>query len=418
MRESWYTDFVDLTYEPKETDLIADFYVEPAKGLSMEEAAGRVASESSVGTWTTLWKLPERIKSLMARVFEINGNYIKVAYPIDLWEPGNLPQLLSGVAGNIFGMKALNNLRLIDLHIPKDYARYYKGPLYGIEGIRDKLRINKRPITATVPKPKIGYDTEEYAEVAYEILSGGIDLLKDDENMTSLKFNKFEERAEKLFKVIERVEDETGESKGYLINITGPIKTMEKRAELVSDLGGIYVMIDIIVVGWAALQHMREICGDLGLAIHAHRAMHATFTRNSKHGITMKVVAKLARLVGVDQIHTGAIVGKLEADEREVLEINNFLRSTWLGFKRVFPVASGGLHPALIPKILELNRSFDLVIQVGGGVLGHPNGPKAGAKAVRDAIDASLEGVSLEEKAKESNELLVALKKWGYKTPI
>ena len=85
----------------------------------MKEAAGRVASESSAGTWTTLFKLPPRVRKIMARAFEIKNNFVKVAYPIDLWEPGNAPQLLSGIAGNIFGMKALNGLRLMDVSLPK-----------------------------------------------------------------------------------------------------------------------------------------------------------------------------------------------------------------------------------------------------------------------------------------------------------
>ena len=190
---------------------------------------------------------------------------------------------------------------------------------------------------------------------------------------------------------------------------------MERRAKLVADLGGIYVMVDIITVGWGALQTIKEICEDLKLAIHAHRAMHAAFTRNPKHGVSMKVVAKLARLIGVDQIHTGAIFGKLEAVKEEVLEINRFLRSKWYHIKPIFPVASGGLHPGLIPKVLEINKSMDLILQVGGGVMGHPSGPKSGAKAVVDAIEAYLSGETLEEFAKKSRELKEALEAWGHK---
>ncbi len=415
---TWYLDFVDLNYEPRDTDIIAEFYVEPSENISIEEAAGRVASESSVGTWTTLSMLPSRVKRLMAKVFEIDGNTIKVAYPIELWEPGSIPQLLSGVAGNIFGMRAVKNLRLLSIQLPHEYVKNFEGPKFGIEGVRKFMKIEKRPILATVPKPKIGFDADETAKVAYEILSGGIDLLKDDENLTSLKFNKFEDRVEKVFKTIEKVENETGEKKSYLVNITGPVDVMEKRAKIVSDYGGNYIMIDIITVGWAALQYMRKIAGDLNLAIHAHRAMHASFTRNKKHGITMLVVAMLARLAGVDQIHTGAIVGKLEAEKEEVLNINRFLREEWYHIKPIFPVASGGLHPGLLPEVLKINETVDLVIQVGGGVLGHPDGPKAGAKAVRDAIDAYLEGVSLEEKAKVSKELKRALEKWGHLKPV
>ena len=415
---TWYLDFVDTSYQPKESDIIATFYIEPAEGISIEEAAGRVASESSVGTWTTLSLLPDRVKSLMAKAFEINGNLVKVAYPIELWEPGNVPQLLSGVAGNIFGMKAVKNLRLLDLELPSEYVKSFKGPEFGISGIRRFMKIEKRPILATVPKPKIGFDAEETARVAYEILSGGIDLLKDDENLTSLSFNKFEERVEKVFKTIEKVESETGEKKSYLVNITGTVKEMEKRAKIVHEHGGNYVMIDIITTGWSALQHMREIAGDYKLAIHAHRAMHAAFTRNKKHGISMFIVALLSRLIGVDQIHTGAIIGKLEGEKEEVLKINRFLRTDWFHIKPIFPVSSGGLHPGLLPRVLEINQTTNLVIQVGGGVMGHPDGPRAGAKATRDAIDAYIEGVSLEEKAKVSKELEAALRKWGSITPI
>ncbi|MGQ4892099.1 MAG: type III ribulose-bisphosphate carboxylase [Candidatus Njordarchaeia archaeon] len=417
-KSEWYLEFIDKNYEPSESDIIATFYVEPAEGFTMEEVAGRVASESSVGTWTTLYYLPDRVKRLMARVYSFNGNIIKVAYPIDLWEMGNIPQLISGVAGNIFGMKAVKNLRLLDIQLPKEYIKHFRGPEFGIDGLREKLKISKRPITATVPKPKIGYDSDEYAKVSYEILSGGIDLIKDDENLTSLKFNKFEDRLEKVMKTIEKVEDETGDRKGFLVNITGELETMKKRAKLVSEYGGIYVMIDIITVGWSALQTMREVCHDLKLAIHAHRAMHAAFTRSPKHGITMKVVAKTARLIGVDQIHTGAIVGKLEGKKEEVLEINEFLRSKWEHIKPTFPVSSGGLHPGILPKVFEINKSLDLVIQVGGGVMGHPDGPKAGAKAVIDVIDAYMNGIDIVEAAKKSKELEKALEKWGTTTPM
>ena len=82
----WYDEFVDLNYEPDRDELVVLFYFEPPRGMSKEESAGRIASESSTGTWTTLAKLPDRMKGLQATTFEIKGNYLKVAYPKDLWE--------------------------------------------------------------------------------------------------------------------------------------------------------------------------------------------------------------------------------------------------------------------------------------------------------------------------------------------
>lgn len=126
MKETdWYRDFVDLKYRPSKTDIVCLFRFEPS-GVSRIEAAGRIASESSAGTWTTLSVLPRNIQSVMARSFEMTGNFAKVAYPLEIWEPKNVPQLLSGIAGNIFGMKALRSLRLVDVTLPEGYTRNFR----------------------------------------------------------------------------------------------------------------------------------------------------------------------------------------------------------------------------------------------------------------------------------------------------
>ena len=408
----WYLDFVDTNHVP-ENEIICVFRVEP-QDVSMEEAAGRIASESSVGTWTTLSSLPERVKKIMAKAYRIEGNRVWISYPLDLFEGGNLPQLLSSVAGNVFGMRALKSLRLEDIEFPEDYLKHFKGPAFGIEGVRKKLKIFDRPLTATVPKPKVGYDAEEYAEVAYESLSGGIDLLKDDENLTSLSFIRFEKRLERVVKVIEKVEKETGERKGYLVNITAEAREMERRLKMVAEYGNEFVMVDILTAGFSALQTVRDLAEDHGLAIHAHRAMHGAFTRKPDHGISLRVITKLARIAGVDHMHVGTGVGKMAGKKEEVKELAEICRGSMGSFKRVFPVSSGGLHPGLIPDVIELFGK-DVIIQAGGGVHGHPDGSRAGAKALRDAIDATMEGIPLKDY--ESPELARALEKWGFVSP-
>jgi len=409
----WYTDFVEIGYKP-ENEIVCVFRAEP-DGISMEECAGRIASESSVGTWTTLSKLPETIKRLMAKAFRIEGNLISVSYPLDLFEEGNIPQLLSSVAGNIFGMRALKSLRLEEIQFPDDYLRFFKGPAFGVE-VRKKLKIRERPITATVPKPKVGYDADEYAEIAYNSLSGGIDLLKDDENLTSQPFIRFEKRLEKVMRVMERVEMETGEKKGYLVNITAECKEMGRRLELVANHGNEFVMIDILTAGFSSLQTLRDLAEDYNIAIHAHRAMHGVFTRKPDHGISLRVLTKLARLAGVDHMHVGTGVGKMAGTRKEVEELLKVCREKMGKLRQVMPVSSGGLHPGLIPDVLDIFGK-DVIIQVGGGIHGHPDGSEAGAKALRDAIDSALNGIPLEEYAEKSIELRKALDKWGYVKP-
>lgn len=428
MPAEWYLDFVDLGYRPCRDDLVALLRVEPARGIRMREAVGRVASESSIGTWTTLTTMTPKKRRLMAKAYEIRGQWVKVAYPPELFEAGNMPQVLSSIAGNIFGMKAVRNLRLEDVQWPPKLVKSFKGPQFGIEGVRRIFRVKERPLTATVPKPKVGMGSEEHARAGYEAWVGGLDLLKDDENLSGQRFNQFERRARLSFKMRDRAERETGERKSYLINVTAETKEMLRRARLVKKLGGEYVMVDIMTVGWAGVQTLRDECEELGLAIHAHRAFHAAFTRNPRHGMSMLALAKVARLQGVDQIHIGTVVGKLESPKGEVLALQEAITSrvikgggrilsqNWGNVKPVFPVSSGGLHPGLIPEIIGM-LGRDIIIQVGGGVWGHPGGGRAGATAVRQAIDAAMKKIPLDDYARTRKELKSALQKWGYTRP-
>lgn len=403
-----YLDFIDLTYKPSETDLTCTFTVEP-EGISLEEAAGGVAAESSVGTWTELTTEKPYVRKLAAHVYSIKGNTIKIAYPIELFEAANMPNILSSVAGNVFGLKALKNLRLLDIHMPNKLLESFKGPKYGIAGIRELLKIPTRPLVGTIIKPKLGLNTKDHAKVAYDAWSGGCDIVKDDENLSSQKFNPFEERLTETLEARDKAEEETGERKVYMINVTAETNLMLKRAESVVAQGGEYAMVDILTCGWSALQTLRD--QNFPLVIHAHRAGHAAFTKNQLHGIAMRPIATVARAIGVDQLHVGTVVGKMSETKAEVLENIDACKTPMGNLKPVLPVASGGLYPSLVPALLETFGN-DVVLQAGGGIHGHPDGTVAGAKAMRQAVDATLKGQTLEEYAVKHKELKTALQHW------
>jgi ribulose-bisphosphate carboxylase large chain len=326
-----------------------------------------------------------------------------------------MPQILSCIAGNILGMKAVDRIRLNDCEWPEPIVTAFRGPQFGSSVRNEIFDAGDRPITATVPKPKVGLTTEQHADVGYQAWTGGIDLLKDDENLTSQSFNRFEKRVTKSLKKRDQAENETGEKKSYLINITADADTMLKRAEFVAEQGGESVMVEIITTGWAALQRVRETCDELGLAIHAHRAMHAGFDRVPTHGVSMRCIAQFARIIGVDQLHTGtANLGKL--DNEDTVGINEWMYSDLYGHNDVLPMASGGLHPGLLPKLID-RVGTNIGVQIGGGVHGHPDGTAAGAKALRQAIDAVMDGDDLQDHTAQPDELQTALKKWGTQSP-
>jgi len=403
-----YIDFVNLNYEPKEDDVICDFRIEPL-GISMKEAAGGVAAESSIGTWTELSTMQSYVEDLHATAFTIKSGLVRIAYPMELFEAANMPNILSSVAGNVFGLKAIKNLRLEEIHLPKRLVKSFRGPKYGIPGVREILQVPERPLLGTIIKPKLGLKTQDHANVAYNAWVGGCDIVKDDENLSSQTFNPFEDRVVKTLDVRDRAEDQTGEKKVYMVNVTAETEEMLRRAAFVEEQGGEYVMVDILTCGWSALQTLRD--HDLNLAVHAHRAGHAAFTKNPKHGIAMRVIAKLVRIVGLDQLHVGAVVGKMSEKKSEVLENCDALRNEMYGLKPVLPVASGGLHPGLIPSLVEIFGK-DFVIQAGGGIHGHRYGTASGARAMRQALEAAMSNVSLKEYSRSHVELAAALKLW------
>ncbi|KAB1191970.1 type III ribulose-bisphosphate carboxylase [Haloferax sp. MBLA0076] len=409
-----YEDFLDLDYEPSAEELVCTFRIDPATGMTPEAAASRVASESSNGTWAAL-QTGDDFTDMGATAFSIDGDTVKVAYPAGLFEPGNMPQVLSCIAGNIMGMKAVDTIRLMDCEWPESIVSSYPGPLHGSSVREEIFGVTDRPITATVPKPKVGLSTKAHAQVGYDAWVGGVDLLKDDENLTDQDFNPFSDRLTESLSLRDDAEDETGETKSYLINVTGDTQTMLDRVDEVAAQGGEYVMVDIITAGWAGLQTVRERTEKHGIAIHAHRAMHAAFDRMPTHGVSMRVLAQVSRLCGVDQLHTGtAGLGKLANED--TVGINEWMRSDLYGMTDVLPVASGGLHPGLLPDLLDATGT-NVCVQLGGGIHGHPDGTRAGAVALRAAIDAYVDGKPITEAAEETPELAVALDKWGTETP-
>ncbi len=423
-----YEDFVDLNYKPKEDELIAEYLVTPAKGVSFKQAAGGVAAESSVGTWTELTTMTKRIeRELAPHVFQANSRtgLIKIAYSPELFEPGNMPQIFSSIAGNVFSMKIVDALKLEDIHFPPKLLNSFKGPAFGIPGIRKIMKIKNRPLLGTIIKPKLGLREEEHAKVAFEAWMGGLQVVKDDENLSNMSFNNFEKRIRVTLKARDKAERETGEKKIYLPNVTADFATMVKRAKFVKSLGGEFAMVDVVTIGFSALQALRD--SDLNLALHAHRAMHAALTRNPRHGVSMLALAKAFRLLGVDSLHIGtAFLGKMSESGGETISLvkeveqsfvkeedfNHVLAQDWGKIKPVLGVCSGGLHPGLIPGLVKL-LGTDLLIQFGGGVHGNKLGTHAGAMAARQALDATLQGINLREHAKTHKELKCALDQWG-----
>jgi len=438
----WQPDYV-----PKPTDLLAAFRVTPQPGVPPEEAGAAVAGESSTATWTVVWTdrltAYDHYQGKCYRVDPVPGHpdqYIaRIAYDLDLFEEGSIANLSSSIIGNVFGFKALKALRLEDMRIPPHYTKTFQGPAHGIVMEREYLNKFGRPLLGATVKPKLGLSARNYGRVVYEALRGGLDFTKDDENINSQPFMRWRDRFLHCMEAINRAQAETGEIKGHYMNVTAAtMEDMYERAEFAKELGSVVVMIDL-TAGYTAIQSMAKWARRNGVLLHLHRAGHSTYTRQKSHGVSFRVIAKWMRLAGVDHIHAGTVVGKLEGDPNMVAGYYDVLRADkaepdplkglyfeqdWASMPGVMPVASGGIHAGQMHQLLHY-LGEDVILQFGGGTIGHPLGIAAGATANRVALEVMVKARNegrnllaegpdiLRSAAKRSRELDMALSTWG-----
>jgi ribulose-bisphosphate carboxylase large chain len=397
-------------YEPADTDMIAVFRITPQDGVDPVEAAAAVAGESSTATWTVVWT--DRLtacESYRAKAYRVEpvpnrgDQWLAwIAYDLDLFEGGSIANLTASIIGNVFGFKPLKALRLEDMRIPIAYLKTFPGPPTGIVVERERLDKFGRPLLGATVKPKLGLSGRNYGRVVYEALRGGLDFTKDDENINSQAFMHWRDRFLYCMEAVNRAEAATGEVKGTYLNVTAAtMEEMYERAEFAKQLGSVVVMIDL-VIGYTAIQSMSAWARRNDMVLHLHRAGHSTYTRQKDHGVSFRVISKWMRMAGVDHIHAGTVVGKLEGDPATVAGIYDILREEhvpqnlahgvffdqpWAGLNKVMPVASGGIHAGQMHQLLHY-LGEDVVLQFGGGTIGHPDGIAAGATANRVALEA------------------------------
>jgi ribulose-bisphosphate carboxylase large chain len=403
--------YYDADYEPKDTDILCAFRITPQPGVDPIEAAAAVAGESSTATWTVVWTdrltAHEHYQAKAYRVDPVPGTdqYIAyIAYDIDLFEEGSIANLTSSIIGNVFGFKALKALRLEDMRIPTHYVKTFQGPPHGIIMEREYLNKYGRPLLGATVKPKLGLSARNYGRVVYEALKGGLDFTKDDENINSQPFMRWRDRFLYCMEAVNKAQAASGEIKGHYLNVTaGDMEAMYERAEFAKEIGSVVVMMDL-TIGYTAMTSMSKWARKNGVLLHLHRAGHSTYTRQKSHGVSFRVIAKWCRMLGVDHIHAGTVVGKLEGDPfttkgyYDTLRLDHvpknlangiYFDQDWASMPGVMPVASGGIHAGQMHQLLDL-LGEDTVLQFGGGTIGHPDGIAAGATANRVALEAMI----------------------------
>ena len=334
---------------------------------------------------------------------------VRIAFGLDNFGP-SLPNLLAAVAGNLFELRQLAGIRLLDLDLPAPFAERYPGPQYGVRGTRELLDRPEGVLLGTIVKPSIGLPPEELRLVVRELAAAGIDFIKDDELMGNPPHSPLADRVAVVTEELDKVAARTGRRPMYAFNITDDLDRMAANHDLVQAAGGTCVMVCVNLVGFTALAWLRERCA---LPIHGHRAMTGVYTRAPQLGIDYVAWSKLARLAGADHLHTNGLSNKFYETDEEVLRSITAVRTPLLGGYETLPVLSSGQTPGLAPETYRRTNTTDLLVLAGGGIHGHPSGPAAGVTAMRAAWSAAISNTGLDKAATQVPALREALDTFG-----
>jgi len=383
-----------------------------------------IAVGLTVGSWTELPEVAkQRMEPYLGQVVSVDihepdgdtsgSRYadITIAYP-DLNFSRDIPALLV----TTFGKLSMDGrIKLLDLQPSADFLAAHPGPKFGAAGVRGLLGVHDRPLVMSIFKSVIGYDLPNLREQFLQQALGGVDLIKDDEILFENPLTPLHKRVPACIDAAREAEQRTGQKLIYFTNLTGPTFGLRDRALRAIEAGANGLLFNVLAYGFDALAGLAA-DPDIAVPIAAHPAMAGAFYPSPYHGISSPLLlGKLMRIAGADLSLFPSPYGSVVMPKEQNLAVRDALLTGELPQKPALPVPSAGIHPGLVPLIL---RDFgpEVVVNAGGGVHGHPEGAAAGGRAFRQAVEAGLHDIALEQYAESHSELQAAIARWGVRT--
>ena len=422
-----------MSQSPAREEFVARYRVESPEPL--DRVAETIAGEQSSGTFLSLSGETEELKlrsrARVVRVTPIDEvaratlpsaamarkgrtgackrAEIEIAFPVAN-VGANLSTLMATVCGNLYELGEVTGLRLLDIDLPPSYAKQFPGPQFGIEGTRARAGVQGRPMIGTIIKPSIGLTPEQTAQLVDSLCEADIDFLKDDELLADPPYAPFDARLAAVMPVLRRHADRLGRMPMYAINISGSIDEMLRRHDQVLAAGGTCVMVSVNWVGHAGVEHLRR---HSQLPIHGHRNGWGALTRCPELGMDFMAYQKVWRLAGIDQLHVNGLRSKFWEPDDSVISSARACLAPWAGLAPLMPVFSSGQWASQAPDMFAALQSMDLMHLAGGGIIGHPQGPAAGVRSMREGWEAAVAGFPLAEYARNKPALAAALEAFG-----
>ncbi len=404
--------------------VIATYLFRIPASVDIHRAARALAEMQSTGTWVTLERetevIRERHAARVVAIWEVPDHetvvpadrdahewVLQIAYPSHNIG-AQIPLLLATVYGEC---ASSGELKLLDLHLPESFVGAFKGPKFGLDGIRELVGATDRPLLITMMKPAIGLTPKESAEVFYQAAIGGSDGVKDDELLVSHPWSHYLDRVREHERAAQAAFDETGHRTLYFVNITDRPDRLVSNAYRAIEAGASALMVDFVTVGTSALSMLADDPA-IAVPIMGHLAFAGAIYASPWSGVSSHLVlGKLPRLAGADIVVYPSPYGTFQYSRSKHLRLAQAMTDQFYGIRRTVPTPGGGLHAGMAPRLVE-DLGVDFAFGAGGAIHGHPMGAAAGARAIRQSMDAAIRGQPLVEAGATHPELGAALDTW------
>ena len=403
---------------------LATYFIQLDKSVDVVKKAETMAIGQTIGTWVPVPGVTDEMRQnhmgkvvniLDAPPYELSTQieddlrtyFIQIAYPTINFG-AQFPMMFTTLLGNDASTSA--QVKLVDLQLPENFVGAFKGPKYGIEGLRKLTGVEKDPLILNMIKPCTGITPEAGAKIFYDTALGGIDFIKDDELLGNPSFCPVAKRVKAYNEASKAAYEKTGKETIYICNVTDSADRIWDTVQSALDAGAKAIMMCFSTVGYSTFQAISE---KVDVPVMGHYAASGMCNEGTHNGLSSHLsIGKFARMAGSDLVMMNTPYGGYPLTRQQYFKTAHQLSLPYYHMKPTMPICGGGVHPGLVEQFIH-DFGTDIVLAAGGAVQGHPLGAAAGAKAMKQAANAVVNGQSLDEAAKEHEELKVALERFG-----
>jgi 2,3-diketo-5-methylthiopentyl-1-phosphate enolase len=375
-------------------------------GIDAEKQAKIIAVGQTVGTWDA--RFSHRQQALNSHLAEVvNSSTEPNGYSIATirFPEVNVENDIASLLTMIFGKYSMAGAaKVVAVRLPQNYG---KRPKLGITGIRERLGVFDRPLIMAIFKPALGLSAADHAAILQDVASAGLDIIKDDEIMADLEVAPTLKRLEACHKVLETVQQQTGRTVLYAVNVTGSAENLIQKARLLVREGANALLLNVLTYGFSILDTLAT-DPEINVPIFVHPAFAGAMCAAPDHGMAYSVVlGTLMAHGGADAVLYPAHYGSLPFDPAEEAQIRDHLRS-----RNVFPVPSAGIHPGVVPQALA-DYGNEVILNAGTGIMDHPDGAASGVTAFFEALARIEQNLPFTLETIPPGALHRAVAKWG-----